>query len=238
MPIGRLLRRVGKGIGAVSSVLPGPAGIIGRGIGRLARGPARPTPVRSGPGAGMTSFAAPEQIQNQFRSGGRGGPSDLRRAAEGLLVGGGTAIAGLVGGPAGAAVFGTAYGAGRRLFAGGGPPAGAPAPGAPAIVEPQWALDLLPVSFRQEARAPKGFKVHTVTPSTAPLVGLNPGEKVAVRIGSKAASVLGVKRSKKPIISVRDSEAIRRANRAKKKLARVSKGAGLHVTMTKPRRRS
>lgn len=91
------------------------------------------------------------------------------------------------------------------------------------------ASDLMSVAYVQEARAPKGFRVHTVTPSTAPLLGMQPGEKVAVRLGSTAARILGVKRSKKPVISVRDSEALRRAARAKKKLARVSKGAGLHV---------
>lgn len=92
--------------------------------------------------------------------------------------------------------------------------------------------DLMPVTTVQEARAPKGFRVHTVTPSTAPLLNLPPGSKVSVRLGSTAARVLGVKRSKKPVISVRDSEALRRAARAKKKLATVSKGAGLHVYTT------
>lgn len=237
MGLGSLIRKVGKGIGSVSKFLPGPAGTVGRLIGSAAGlGKRRPPAVRSG-GGGIGRFAAPDSVQDQFRSG--GGiqvPRDLQRAAEGVLVGGGTAIAGLLGGPAGAAVFGTAFGAGKRalgpLFGSGG---GGPA--APAISEPGFALDLMPVTFRQEARAPKGFKVHTVTPSTAPLLGLQPGEKVAVRLGSAAARVLGVKRSKKPVISVRDSEALRRAARAKKKLARVSKGAGLHVTMSRPRRK-
>lgn len=89
--------------------------------------------------------------------------------------------------------------------------------------------DLMSVTFKQEARAPKGYRVHTVTESTAPLVGLQPGAKVAVRLGSTAARILGVKRSKKPVLSVTESEALRRAARAQKKVARVAKGAGLHV---------
>ena len=89
--------------------------------------------------------------------------------------------------------------------------------------------DLMSVTYKQEARAPKGYRVHTVTDSTAPLVGLQPGSKVAVRLGSTAARMLGVKRSKKPVLSVTESEALRRAARAQKKVARVAKGAGLHV---------
>lgn len=99
-----------------------------------------------------------------------------------------------------------------------------------------FAADIVGVAQVTEARAPKGYRVHTVTPSTAPLLGKPVGSKVAVRLGTDAARLLGVKRSKKPVLSVRDSEAIKRASRATNRVARVAKGAGLHVYKNAPRR--
>lgn len=99
-----------------------------------------------------------------------------------------------------------------------------------------FAADIVGVMEVKEARAPKGYRVHTVTPSTSPLLGKPVGAKVAVRLGTDAARLLGVKRSKKPVLSVRDSEAIKRANRATNRVARVAKGAGLHVYKNAPRR--
>lgn len=99
-----------------------------------------------------------------------------------------------------------------------------------------FAADILGVSTVTEARAPKGYRVHTVTPSTSALLGKPAGSKVAVRLGTEAARLLGVKRSKKPVLSVRDSEAIKRAGRATDRVARVAKGAGLHVYKNAPRR--
>lgn len=99
-----------------------------------------------------------------------------------------------------------------------------------------FAADILGVAEVKEARAPKGYRVHTVTKSTAPLLGKPVGAKVAVRLGTEAARLLGVKRSKKPVLSVRDSEAIKRAGRATDRVARVAKGAGLHVYKNAPRR--
>lgn len=99
-----------------------------------------------------------------------------------------------------------------------------------------FAADIIGVAEVKEARAPKGYRVHTVTKGTAPLLGKPVGAKVAVRLGTEAARLLGVKRSKKPVLSVRDSEAIKRANRATDRVARVAKGAGLHVYKNAPRR--
>jgi hypothetical protein len=96
------------------------------------------------------------------------------------------------------------------------------------------AADVLPVRVVQEARAPKGFRVHTITPQTAPLLGMAPGEKVSVRLNTGAARLLGVKRSKKPVLSVRDSQALRRAASAKKRVARIAKGTGLYVANNRP----
>lgn len=95
-----------------------------------------------------------------------------------------------------------------------------------------YAADVTSVQAVKEARAPRGYRVHTVTPTTAPLLGKNVGDKVAVRLGSEAARILGVKRSKKPPISVKEWEAVKRADRAQNKAATVAKKAGLHVYRT------
>jgi len=94
------------------------------------------------------------------------------------------------------------------------------------------AADVVQVSSVKEARAPRGYRVHTVTNTTAPLLGQPVGAKVAVRLGSEAARILGVRRSKKPPISVKEWEAVKRADRAQGKAATVAKKAGLHVYKT------
>ena len=221
-----LLSRIKRGVGSIAkvagSILPGPVGLAAKGVGALLGGGGVPRPAKL-PSGVMAAMG-----------GGGGVPTSVRRAAEGLLVGLGTATAGVAGGPGAAALFGGAVTAGLRAFGPAMPGPGGTGTGTQ-IAKMPVTTDLMSVQFEQVARAPKGFRVHTVTPSTAPLVGLQPGSKVAVRLGSFAARQLGVKRSKRPVISIGDSEAIKRAARAKKKAGRLAKQAGLYVANTRPK---
>jgi len=64
---------------------------------------------------------------------------------------------------------------------------------------------------------------------------MNGGQHYVAQMPKKIAECLGLwKPRKKPLISVRDSNAIRRANSAKKRLSTAAKGAGLYVRNTKP----
>lgn len=91
-------------------------------------------------------------------------------------------------------------------------------------------------SFRQTAVAPPGYRIYRVTPeASAMLGGLQPGTAVAVLKRSPAAKILGIKAPKRPVLSIRDSEALRRAARAKARVAKIAKGAGLSV-YTSPRK--
>jgi hypothetical protein len=231
MGIGRFIRRGVRGVVKAGGLLPGPVGLGARAVGGLLGRPRRqPIETRGAGGGLINGIPIPSAGGRGFApSGGDGIPSDIKR-----IIGGGiTGLFGGLGGVAGGAPgFLGGIVQGGRVARGLGFPIDAPPAqgGVPAVVT----TDVLPVTVQPTARAPKGFRVHTVTPSTAGLLGMPVGDKVAVRLGSTAARILGVKRSKKPVLSVRDSEALRRAARAKKRVAKIARGSGLHVSMTRP----
>lgn len=204
---------VGGALKVAGDILPGPIGAVA-GIAGGAIAPSRPRP----PAAPMVSYGSPApQISPIDRITGKTDATTVSGILSNTIryspfAGAANAVSDFTGYP-----IAQGYAAAPAYQGGGGLQLGG------------MTSDLMSVSYKQEARAPKGYRVHTVTDSTAPLVGLQPGSKVAVRLGSTAARMLGVKRSKKPVLSVTESEALRRAARAQKKVARVAKGAGLHV---------
>lgn len=62
------------------------------------------------------------------------------------------------------------------------------------------------------------------------------GQKNTVQIPKFIAQAFGIaRRRRKPVISVRETQAIRRAKMAKRKAARVAKDAGLYVANSRPK---
>lgn len=211
---GDIGRFIGGAAKVVGSVLPGPIGAVAKIGGGILAPSVRPAPS-----------------QPLVTPGARGYPTAVDRLTGRSDA---TTVKGIISNSVRYSPF---AGAANVVSDFGGPSIGqryAAAPGFTGgqITAPGFTNDLMSVTTVTEARAPKGYRVHTVTPSTAPLLNMEPGSKVAVRLGSTAARILGVKRSKKPVLSVRDSEALRRAARAKAKVAKISKGAGLHVYTT------
>lgn len=209
--------RIVKGAVGIASKLPGPVGfvgsigssILGGGGSRPAALPAYSPPVRPAPGI----------------------PSGVSQAVDRLfaLNPGYQAVKGIAGAfQGGSGGAGASYGAPVSYPTTVGHTGGLQMQG--------FGPQIMPVTTVTEARAPKGYRVHTVTPSTAPLLGMQPGAKVAVQLGSPAAKVLGVKRSKKPLVSVSETNAIRKAATAKRKLERAAKASGLHVYKNARRR--
>lgn len=233
MPFGSLKRLLGGAAKVAGAVLPGPVGLGAKALGGILSGGSssrRPAPIPSMARNAAQSFQ--QQQPPAIQSFGGGGafqvPNNVKRAAETALRGIGTFAAGASAGPAGIGAFNTLWEVGQTVT-GNQQPARQNGRG---LVLTSDLVDVVKVT---EARAPKGYRVHTVTPSTAPIVGMPPGAKVGVKLGSDAARVLGVKRSKKPPISVGEWSAVKKADRAKKKTARVAKMAGNYVRATAPR---
>ena len=63
------------------------------------------------------------------------------------------------------------------------------------------------------------------------------GQRQTVQVPKWLAEKFGLtRRRRKPVISVRDTQAIRRAQSAKKRAAKLAKDAGLYVSMSRPKK--
>ena len=232
---GRGIRSIGgAALGGVASVIPGGGAVVAgiRGIRAITGGGAAPV------------SPPPTSLEGVI--------TDLLGTGRQLTPTGGAAVAGalggLVGGPAGAVAGVGGFNTIANAFCSRFPSVSAcQSRGGMSALGPQTVTsspvvagssmlnlsDIMPVGTKMVADAPKGFRVHTVNEGTAPLLGMPMGSKVAVRLGSAAAKALGVRRERKPPISVGEASAMRRRAAFDRKIKRLSKQAGLRVPVRK-----
>lgn len=87
--------------------------------------------------------------------------------------------------------------------------------------------------------APDGRVVHRSDPGFVLITRRSGGRIIKFQMPRQMAIDLGFyKPRRKPIISVRDSQAISRAKRARGRLQRAAKGAGLYCTTSRPKPRA